>query len=135
MKYILRTDGGARGNPGPAGIGAVIEDEKGKVIKEFSEYLGKKTNNQAEYQALIVGLTGCVALGAKEVEVRADSELLVKQMAGIYRVKNPDLGKLFLQAKKLELQIGRVKFRHVRREENAHADALANQAMDRGMAS
>ncbi|MBI5655140.1 ribonuclease HI family protein [Candidatus Uhrbacteria bacterium] len=134
MKLIIYTDGGARGNPGPAGIGVAIYDESGKVLEEHAEYLGKTTNNQAEYRAVILGLQRALALGATSVEVRADSELMVKQANGEYKVKNPDLAKRFLELKNLEIQLGRrVSYRHVRREQNKHADALSNMAMDKGM--
>jgi len=134
MKLIIQTDGGARGNPGPAGIGVVILDETGKILEEHARYLGKTTNNQAEYQAAILGLQRAVALGADSVEVVADSELLVKQARGEYKVKNPDLARRFLELKNLERLIGgRVSYRHVLRERNKHADQLSNLAMDEGM--
>ncbi len=133
MHLLIRTDGGARGNPGPAGIGVVIEHAKtGEVLEQHAKFLGHTTNNQAEYRAVILGLERCLALGATEVDVLADSELLIKQANGDYRVKNPELGKRYLTMKRLELEIGRVRYRHVRREQNKAADALANQAMDRG---
>lgn len=133
MHVIIRTDGGARGNPGPAGIGIVIEDASdGKTLIEHGGFIGHATNNQAEYQALLWGLNKALELGARRVEVRSDSELLVKQMNGSYKVKNPELGKRFLEAKNLSTRIGHVTFRHVPREQNARADALANRAMDEG---
>lgn len=135
MKLILRTDGGARGNPGPAGIGVVVEDEKGNILEEHAKYLGVTTNNQAEYRAVILGLERALALGAASVEVVADSELLVRQANGEYKVKNPGLGQRYLEMKNLETRLGgHVKYRHVRREYNKHADKLSNDAMDRGMA-
>ncbi len=136
LNLIIRTDGGARGNPGPAGIGVVIEDaETGEVLEEHAEYLGETTNNQAEYKAVILGLDRAVALKASSVTVVADSELLVRQATGEYKVKNPGLAQRFLELKNREVLLGRrVKYRHVRREENKHADALANKAMDRGRA-
>ena len=133
MHLIIRTDGGARGNPGPAGIGVVIEDDKGKVLEEHAEYLGTTTNNQAEYKAAILGLKRAVALGATSAEIVADSELLVKQAQGEYKVKNADLAHRYLELKNLETQLnGHVKYRHVRREYNTHADKLSNDAMDKG---
>ena len=133
MHLRVRTDGGARGNPGPAGIGVVIEDvETDEVVEEHAQFLGRATNNQAEYKAVILALERALALGAKEVEVLADSELLVRQANGDYRVKNIDLQARFREMKSLERQIGKVHYRHVRREMNKAADALANQAMDRG---
>lgn len=133
MFLRIQTDGGSRGNPGPAGLGVVIKDEQGTIVEEHARYLGKMTNNQAEYLAVIVGLERCAALGATEVEVVADSELLIKQAKGEYRVKNPDLQTRFREMKGFEAQIGKVKYRHVRREYNTEADALANKAMDQGM--
>lgn len=133
MYLLARTDGGSRGNPGPSGIGVVIEDAKtGEVLEEHARFLGRTTNNQAEYQAVILALSRAVALGAKEMEIVADSELLIKQAKGEYRVKNPDLQLRFREMKGLEAQLGRVHYRHVRRELNKAADALANKAMDAG---
>ncbi len=133
MKLTIQTDGGARGNPGPAGIGVVILDEDGKVLEEHAKYLGVTTNNQAEYQAVILGLERAVALGADEVQIVADSELMVRQMNGEYKVKNPDLAKRYLQVKNLETRLGgKVKYRHIRREQNKHADKLSNIAMNKG---
>lgn len=133
MFLRIHTDGGSRGNPGPAGLGVVIKDAAGAIVEEHARYLGKTTNNQAEYMAVIVGLERCLALGATEVEVVADSELLIKQAQGEYRVKNPDLQTRFREMKGYEAKIGTVKYRHVRREYNKEADALANKAMDEGM--
>ena len=134
MHVIICTDGGARGNPGPAGIGVVIKNAKtGEVIETHAKYLGETTNNQAEYQAVILGLYRCVVLGVKRVDVLADSELLIKQARGEYKVKNKDLAKRFLEMKNLEHQIGDVTYQHVRREKNKEADALANQAMDQAV--
>lgn len=128
----IRTDGGSRGNPGPSGIGVVIEElVSGKVLEEHAKYLGVTTNNQAEYQAVILGLKRCKELGATSVEVLADSELLIRQANGEYRVKNPDLQLRFQEMRTLVIQIGMVTFKHVYREANKAADALANQAMDR----
>lgn len=132
MHLQIFTDGGARGNPGPAGIGVVIVDKsKGDVIEEHSVFLGKTTNNQAEYRAAILALERAVALNALSVELVADSELIIKQARGEYKVKNSDLAKRFLELKNLETKLGgRVTYRHVKREHNKHADALANKAMD-----
>ncbi|MFA6160885.1 MAG: ribonuclease HI family protein [Patescibacteria group bacterium] len=128
----IYTDGGARGNPGPAGIGVVIVDKsKGEIIEEHSVFLGKTTNNQAEYRAAILALERAVVLNALSVELVADSELIIKQARGEYKVKNPDLAKRFLELKNFETKLGgRVTYRHVKREHNKRADALANQAMD-----
>jgi len=132
MNLQIYTDGGARGNPGPAGIGAVLIDiANNQTVAEVSEYIGETTNNQAEYLAAIAGLARAVELGAQSVELIADSELLIRQCRGQYKVKNPDLAQRFLELKNLETQLGgRVKYRHVKRELNKKADALANKAMD-----
>jgi ribonuclease HI len=134
LKLNIYTDGGARGNPGPAGIGVVIEDaETGKTLEEHSVYLGETTNNQAEYKAVILGLDRAIALGAASVTVVADSELIVRQATGEYKVKNPGLAQRFLELRNREILLGKpVRYRHVRRERNKRADALANRAMDEG---
>lgn len=134
MHLQVFSDGGARGNPGPAGIGVVIVDrDTGKKLEEHSVYLGKTTNNQAEYRAAILGLERAIALGAYAVELIADSELLIKQARGEYKVKNADLAKRFLEMKNLETRLGgRVQYKHVIREHNKRADTLANKAMDKG---
>lgn len=129
-KLITYTDGGARGNPGPAGIGVVLM-RGDEVIEAFGRYLGETTNNQAEYRALIAALERASELGAKEVECRMDSELVVKQMRREYRVRDADLQPLFLKVWNLAAGIGRVTFTHVRREANALADAEVNAAIDR----
>jgi ribonuclease HI len=134
MHLIIHTDGGARGNPGPAGIGVYITDEKRNVIEEHAKYLGVATNNHAEYAAAILALERAVALKASSVELVADSELLIRQATGKYRVKNPEIGKQFMQLKRLESELGgHVRYRHVRREYNLEADRLSNEAMDQGM--
>jgi len=135
MKLNIYTDGGARGNPGPAGIGVYIENaETNDVVEEHAEFLGSTTNNQAEYRAVILGLERALALGAKAVTVFADSELMVRQATGEYKVKNPGLAQRFLELRNLETRLGfPVRFRHIRRELNKKADALANKAMDKGM--
>lgn len=132
MHIIIRTDGGARGNPGPAGIGVVLEDEHGKVLEEHAKFLGVKTNNQAEYEAVILGLQRAKHLKAESVQVFADSELMVKQANGEYKVKHENIKPLYAQVRALVLEIGHVKFKHVKRAENTHADALSNKAMDEG---
>lgn len=126
---VLRSDGGARGNPGPAGAGFVIEVD-GIVICSGGRYLGTRTNNVAEYEALIWGLENVRALGFHEVAVYADSELLVKQLNGQYRVKNAGLKPLFVDAVRLLRSFERYSVRHVFRSENKLADAMANEAMD-----
>lgn len=128
-RAVLRSDGGARGNPGPAGIGFVIEVD-GAQVCAGGRFLGIATNNVAEYEALIWGLENVRALGHDSVSVFADSELLVKQINGQYKVKNAGLKPLFAKALALLRTFGAFDVNHVRREDNAAADALANQAMD-----
>ncbi|MFH1412723.1 MAG: ribonuclease HI family protein [bacterium] len=130
-KLIIHTDGGARGNPGPAGIGVVIEDEKGKIIKTISKYLGKTTNNQAEYQAILYGINEAVKLKSKEADFYLDSELAVKQLNRQYKVKSKNLQPLFVKIYNQTLKFKKVTFKHVGREKNREADKLANDAMDR----
>ncbi|MDZ4229985.1 MAG: ribonuclease HI family protein, partial [Candidatus Veblenbacteria bacterium] len=125
----IRTDGGARGNPGPAAIGVVIEDGDGKVIMEFGRYLGEKTNNQAEYQALLVALEEAKGLGATEVRCYLDSELVVKQLKQEYRVKDKELASLFVKVLNLGHSFKQVSYHHVRREQNKRADALVNRTL------
>ena len=130
MKARLSTDGGARGNPGPAAYGYVLEAEDGTVLDARGEAIGVATNNVAEYRALVAGLEKAAELGLDEVEVVSDSELLVKQMRGEYRVKNAALADLNDEASRLARRIGRVTYRAVRREHNTLADSLVNQALD-----
>lgn len=130
MKARLYTDGGARGNPGPAAAAYVLETEDGTVLDARGETIGVATNNVAEYRALVAGLRKALELGLDEVEVVSDSELLVKQMNGEYRVKNAALIDLSLDAAHLAGQIGRVRYRAVRRAENELADRLVNEALD-----
>ncbi len=130
MKYLLYTDGAARGNPGPAGAGAFISSSSGEVLHEIAEYLGETTNNVAEYRALLAGLRKLVLLEAQEVEVLADSELMVRQIQGRYRVKHPNLKPLYQEALSLLKKIPKYSIKHIRREENKEADRLANQAID-----
>lgn len=127
---ILWSDGAARGNPGPAGIGAVLKSRDGDLLAECSDYLGHTTNNVAEYRALISGLERASQLGIERLEVRADSELMIKQLRGQYRVKNPGLKPLFEQAKQLLARFAQVQLTHVRREHNSEADRLANLGID-----
>jgi ribonuclease HI len=130
MKARLSTDGGARGNPGPAAYGYVLEAEDGTVLDARGETIGVATNNVAEYRALIAGLEKAVELGIDELEVVSDSELLVKQMQGEYRVKNEALRELNDEANSLERELGRVRYTAVRREHNELADKLVNEALD-----
>ena len=130
MRAKLSTDGGARGNPGPAAYGYVLEAEDGTVLAANGEKIGVATNNVAEYRALIAGLEKAAELQVAEVEVLSDSELLVKQMRGEYRVKNEALRELSLEAAKLARRIGKVTYTAVRREHNELADRLVNEALD-----
>ncbi len=131
---ILRIDGASRGNPGPAGCGVILEDTDGGR-EERTRYLGRATNNAAEYQALLLGLERAAALGYRTVEVRSDSELLVRQMTGAYRVKHPGLLALHGTVRRLLETFEQVRFTHVDREANAEADRLANLAIDDGLAA
>jgi probable phosphoglycerate mutase len=130
VKAKLSTDGGARGNPGPAAYGYVLEAEDGTVLDARGATIGVATNNVAEYRALIAGLEKAVELGIDELEVLSDSELLVKQMQGEYRVKNEALRELNDEANSLERKLGRVRYKAVRREHNELADKLVNEALD-----
>ena len=128
--FVLRVDGGSRGNPGPAAIGVVLEDAAGNVLEALGARIGKATNNVAEYQALITGLETAIDRGVSRLHVLSDSELLVKQLRAEYKVRADGLKERFLQARSLLQQFERVEIRHVPREENAAADALVNQALD-----
>ena len=130
MRARLSTDGGARGNPGPAAYGYVLEGEDGAVLAAHGKTIGVATNNVAEYRALIAGLEKAAELGVDEVDVVSDSELLVKQMTGEYRVKNAALRELSLRAAELARQLRRVTYTAVRREHNELADRLVNEALD-----
>ena len=127
------SDGGARGNPGPSGYGVVIQDEAGRKVATLSEYLGHQTNNFAEYQGLIAALEYAVANGHQALKVISDSELLVRQIKGIYKVKNAALQDLHTRAKELIAQLAWFSIGHVLRGHNEEADRLANAAMDKGM--
>jgi ribonuclease HI len=130
VKARLSTDGGARGNPGPAAFAYVLEAEDGTVLAEHAEFIGHATNNVAEYRALVEGLQKAVELGIAEVDVVSDSELMVRQMRGEYRVKNEALIDLSLRATRLGRQLGRVTYTAVRREHNVRADQLLNEVLD-----
>ncbi len=130
-KIIIFSDGGARGNPGPAGIGAVLYDENKKIVSEISQYLGETTNNQAEYRALIAALKEAKRLKAEELACYLDSELVVKQLNREYKIKNKDLAPLFLEVYNLSLSFKKISFTHIPREKNTVADSLANKAMDK----
>jgi ribonuclease HI len=130
--WVTYSDGASRGNPGPASYGALVIDPGGEVVHEASEPLGITTNNIAEYRGLIAALEAALALGARRVEARMDSELLVRQAIGRYRAKNPGLIPLHNRVLNLRGQFDEVVFKHVPRAQNKEADALANQALDRG---
>jgi|SRR5581483_2156472 ribonuclease HI len=129
---IAYTDGGARGNPGPSGYGVVIQDQSGRKLAALSEYLGHQTNNVAEYQGLIAALEYAVQNKYKALKVISDSELLVRQIKGIYKVKNPTLQDLYVRARQLIRQLDTFSIDHVLRGKNQEADRLANAAMDKG---
>ena len=136
-KIIIYTDGGSRGNPGKSGIGVVFCNEKGQMIKEYAEYLGDKlTNNEAEYNAVIFALKKFKQLFGKElakkseVELKSDSELMVKQLNGEYKLLDEKIQKFFIEIWNLKFDFGKVKFKHIPREKNKEADRLANEAMD-----
>ncbi len=129
--WIAHIDGGARGNPGPAGYGVVLEDAHGRVA-ELSQYLGRQTNNFAEYSGLLAALAYAVEHGCKALKVISDSELMVRQLKGIYRVRDPRLRELYDHAQAMIRKLEWFRIEHARREHNREADRLANQAMDKG---
>lgn len=138
---VMYTDGGSRGNPGPSAIGVYIIDAKGNPIKSYGEAIGTRTNNEAEYAAVVFGLKKLKALLGKEktrvlhVEVRADSELLIRQLSHLYKIESENVVPLFIQIWNLTLDFGQVTFRHVPREKNRAADRLVNQALDKSSGS
>jgi len=132
-EWLLMVDGAARGNPGEAGCGAVIYDEGGVVVKELSRYLGHATNNVAEYEALLMGLEEVLRSGRRRIRIQSDSELLVRQLNGIYRVKDEKLKTLFQQVTTLLRQLDSYRILHVPREMNKLADRLANQGIDNAL--
>ena len=129
-KLILNVDGASRGNPGPAAIGITVKNEKLRLLASISKTIGVATNNQAEYRALIAGLEKAIQLGAREVVVNSDSELLVKQLQGHYRVKNAELKSLYLEVVKLAYSLPVFRIEAIPREQNREADNLANKALD-----
>ncbi|HUF40980.1 MAG TPA: ribonuclease HI family protein [Verrucomicrobiae bacterium] len=129
-EWLLMVDGASRGNPGDAGCGAAIIDEKGAVVEELSRFLGRTTNNVAEYEGLLMGLEALLRLGARKIRVQSDSELLVRQLNGQYRVKDPKLKVLFERALSLLRRFDSHRIVHVRREMNRLADGLANRGID-----
>jgi ribonuclease HI len=130
---VAYCDGGSRGNPGPAGFGVYIQDSVGKVVGELSQFLGTHTNNFAEYSALLAALEFAIANSHRSLRVVSDSELMVKQIKGQYRVNSPELRPLYEEAKRRIGKLDHFQIQHVLREKNRHADRLANVAMDRGM--
>ena len=130
MKAVLHADGGARGNPGPAGIGVVLEDGSGRILGEIAEGIGRATNNVAEYRALIAGLQLARELGVSELEVWMDSQLVVAQVMGEWKIKSPSLRSLAVEARALLSKFSKFSLKHVSRELNADADKLANKGMD-----
>ncbi len=130
-EWCLMVDGASRGNPGEAGCGAVIYDEQGEILKELTSYLGSSTNNVAEYQGLLMGLEGVLKLGGRKLQIRSDSELLVRQLNGVYRVKDEKLKVLYRKALDLLGRLEAYRIIHVRREHNKLADRLANIAIDK----
>jgi ribonuclease HI len=130
LKAKLSTDGGSRGNPGPAAFGYVLETDDGHVLAAHGEAIGRATNNVAEYRGLVAGMEKAAELGVRELDVMSDSELLVKQMQGEYRVKNEALRELWEDASDLERKFARVRYTAVRREHNELADRLVNEALD-----
>jgi ribonuclease HI len=127
---IIETDGASRGNPGLAGAGVIIKDGQGNRIRQIAEFLGSMTNNQAEYRALIIGLKAAAEMAPEQVTVRMDSELVVRQMNGQYKVRNPSIVPLYLQAVEAATVLRQVTIEHVPREENPGADQVANLAID-----
>ncbi len=138
MKVRIYTDGGSRGNPGPSASGAVIKSLRGgldgEILANVSRYLGTTTNNQAEYTAIIIGLEHAKTIGATEVDMLMDSELAVRQLNGVYKVKNPEIAKRFVEVHNLVQDFKHVTFRHIPREKNKEADTLVNQCIDEHLA-
>jgi len=131
MTYSLNTDGGARGNPGPAATGIVLKDSSGKLVAEFGNFLGTKTNNEAEYLAIISGLEAAAEKKVEKLDCFLDSELVVRQLNGQYKVKEPTLKILWATTKNLEAKFAAVKYTHIPREKNKEADRLVNETLDR----
>jgi len=129
-KVIIFADGASQGNPGLSAIGAIIKDEQGRVIASISQGIGRATNNQAEYRAIIAALDNAIKLGASQVDMRSDSELVVRQINGQYRVKNASLKLLYQKVKHLQSQLAGFTITHVPRQQNTEADSLANMALE-----
>ncbi|HKN20567.1 MAG TPA: ribonuclease HI family protein [Terracidiphilus sp.] len=130
--FTAHCDGGARGNPGPAGYGAIVQDPQGQVVARLSEFLGRQTNNYAEYKGLLAVLAWGLANGVRRLRVFSDSELMVRQMKGIYKVKNPGLRPLWEEAQRQTRKLDAFEMQHTLRGGNKDADRLANEAMDKG---
>ncbi len=130
MKVSIHTDGGARGNPGPGAVGVVIKDSKGKVIKEIGKFIGRSTNNEAEYKAVIEGLSSCVNSEIKEIEFFIDSLLVASQLSGKFKIKEPRMRALYDKAKSLEKKFKSVQYTHVPRSKNLMADKIVNEVLD-----
>jgi ribonuclease HI len=128
--YRANIDGGSRGNPGPASYGVVVRDPSGKIVAKLKKYIGRMTNNVAEYYGLIAALDYAQSQGIRQLRIEADSELMVKQMRGQYKVKSPELRPLYERARKMAQSLESFRIEHVYREQNSEADALANQALD-----
>ena len=135
LLLTVSCDGAARGNPGPAGIGVVVASEDGKILAEVAEGIGVATNNVAEYRAAIAGLALAAELGAENILLRSDSKLLIEQLSGRFRVKNPTLQRLHQEVRSLGGRFARVEYRHVPREQNREADRLANRGVDEWLAA
>lgn len=134
MKILVFTDGGSRGNPWPSGCGIFVTDEEGRPLEKRHKYIGHATNNIAEYTAALLGIRRAIELGATEIELRADSKLVIEQLAGRYKIKNLELKKLAAEiGDMIRPWWGKIEFIHVYREENTEADRLSNVAMDEGM--
>lgn len=129
-KAIIYADGGSRGNPGPSALGIIITDENGKILKEYSHYLGETTNNQAEYEAVIFALQKAKQLKFKNLEIKVDSELIGRQLLGEWKIKDPDLQPLFIKAWNLRLDYDKVDIKIIPREQNKKADKLVNRELD-----
>ncbi|RJR26943.1 reverse transcriptase-like protein [candidate division WWE3 bacterium] len=130
IRLVLNTDGGARGNPGPAAIGVVIKNHEGTVIKEIGKYIGEKTNNEAEYEAIIEGLSAALEKKASIVDCYLDSEFVVNQLKGVYKVKNERMQVLWEKTKSIEKKFKTVSYTHILRDKNKEADKIVNQVLD-----
>ena len=130
MKVSLYTDGGARGNPGPAGIGAVIKDKNNQTIKEVGKFIGNTTNNEAEYRALIEGLVACLDKTVSEVNCYSDSKLVVNQLNGDFKVKNAKMKIFYKEVKRLERNFDKITYTYIPRDKNTEADSLVNEVLD-----